>query len=55
MDNPMKNTSRRGTMVVETAIILPLLLLLTFGGLKYGWLFIKWQQINNIEIGRAHV
>ena len=48
MDTPTKNKSRRGTMVVEAALILPLLLLLTFGGLKYGWLFIKWQQINNV-------
>ena len=35
-------------MIVETALVLPLLLLLTFGGLKYGWLFIKWQQTTNV-------
>lgn len=47
MDNE-RNKSRRGTMIVEAALILPLLLLLTFGGLKYGWLFIKWQQTTNV-------
>lgn len=35
-------------MVVEAALILPLLLILTFGGIKYGWLFIKWQQATNV-------
>ena len=48
MDNRRKNKSRRGTAIVETALILPLLLLLTFGGIKYGWLFIKWQQVTNV-------
>ncbi|MHC4385498.1 MAG: TadE/TadG family type IV pilus assembly protein [Planctomycetota bacterium] len=48
MDDQRKNKPRRGTMVVEAALILPLLLILTFGGIKYGWLFIKWQQINNV-------
>ncbi len=42
---------RRGTTIVETAIILPLLVVLTFGAIKYSWLFFKAQQ----EIGRAHV
>ena len=48
MDDQRKKRSRCGTTIVETAIILPLLLLLTFGGLKYGWLFIKWQQTTNV-------
>ncbi|MHC5181985.1 MAG: TadE/TadG family type IV pilus assembly protein [Planctomycetota bacterium] len=48
MDDQRKVRPRRGTMIVETAIMLPLLLLLTFGGLKYGWLFIKWQQTTNV-------
>jgi Flp pilus assembly protein TadG len=47
MDNQKNSRSQRGAMIVEAALILPLLLLLTFGGLKYGWLFIKWQQITN--------
>lgn len=48
MEYRRKNKSRRGTAIVETALILPLLLLLTFGGIKYGWLFIKWQQTTNV-------
>ena len=48
MENPKPSTSRRGTAIVETALILPLLLILTFGGIKYGWLFIKWQQVTNV-------
>ncbi|OQY05716.1 MAG: hypothetical protein B6I25_05260, partial [Planctomycetales bacterium 4572_13] len=48
MEYRRKNKSHRGTAIVETALVLPLLLLLTFGGIKYGWLFIKWQQITNV-------
>ena len=47
MDNQRKNKSRRGTTIVETAIVLPLLLILSFGIIKYGWLFLKSQQITN--------
>lgn len=38
---------RRGAVAVEAALIFPLLLLLTFGAIKYGWLFLKAQQITN--------
>ena len=38
---------RRGTTAVETAIVFPLLLLVTLGALRYGWLFLKAQQITN--------
>lgn len=37
----------RGTAVVEAALVLPLLLLLTMGAIEYGWLFLKAQQITN--------
>jgi Flp pilus assembly protein TadG len=37
----------RGTMVVEAAIAFPLLLLLTLGAIKYGWLLYNVQQITN--------
>jgi len=47
MNDPKNNRSRRGTAIVEAALVLPLLLILTFGGIKYGWLFIKWQQATN--------
>ncbi len=39
--------SRRGTMAVEAAIMMPLLVLMTFGLLKFGWIYIKVEQINN--------
>ena len=42
-----KYNLRKGTTIVEAAIVLPLLLLLTFGAFKYGWLFFKHQQIIN--------
>ena len=42
-----KKNDRRGAMAVEAALILPLLLMLTLGAIKYGWLFLKAQQITN--------
>jgi len=39
--------NRRGAATVEMAIVLPLLLMLTMGAIKYGWLFLKAQQITN--------
>ena len=47
MNTQRKNKSRRGTTIVETAIVLPLLLIMSFGIIKYGWLFLKSQQITN--------
>ncbi len=38
---------RRGSTLVEAAIVLPLLLLLTLGAIEYGWLFYNVQQITN--------
>lgn len=37
----------RGIATVEMALVLPLLLLLTMGAIRYGWLFLKAQQITN--------
>jgi Flp pilus assembly protein TadG len=37
----------KGTAVVETAIVFPLLLLLMLGVIQYSWLFLKAQQITN--------
>jgi Flp pilus assembly protein TadG len=37
----------RGAAAVETAVLLLVLLLLTLGAIKYGWLLLKAQQITN--------
>lgn len=42
-----KKAWRRGTTAVEAAIVFPLLLLVTLGALRYGWLFLKAQHITN--------
>ena len=44
-----------GTAVVETAIVLGLLLLLTMGTIEYGWIFLKSQQITNAVRQAARV
>jgi len=38
---------RRGAALVEMAIVMLLLLMLTMGAIKYGWLFLKAQEITN--------
>ncbi len=42
-----KTNRRRGVVAVEAAIIFPILLLLTLGGIHFGWLFLKAQQLTN--------
>lgn len=39
---------RRGAAAVEVAVILPILVILSFGAIKYGWLFYRLQQITNV-------
>ncbi len=39
--------NRRGVSLVEMALVLPLLLLLSFGIIEYGWMFLKAEQISN--------
>ena len=48
-------TTRRGLAMIETAIVLPLVLLLTMGLIEYGWLFLKAQQITNAARQGARV
>jgi Flp pilus assembly protein TadG len=47
---PLTRTARRrregGLALVEMALVLPLLVLLLFALIEYGWLFYKYQQIN---------
>ena len=38
---------RRASALVEMAIVLTLLFLLTLGTVEYGWMFLKQQQITN--------
>jgi hypothetical protein len=47
MVNIRKKIRYRGIAVVEMALVLPILLLLTLGAIRYGWLFLKAQQITN--------
>jgi Flp pilus assembly protein TadG len=42
-----RNVRRRGAVAVEAALVFPVLLLVTFGGIRYGWFFLKLQQITN--------
>ncbi len=50
-----EKTRSRGTAIVEAAVVLPLLLLLTLGAIEYGWLFLKAQQITNAARHGARV
>jgi Flp pilus assembly protein TadG len=42
-----KENHSRGAAAAEAALVLPLLLMVTFGAIKYGWLFLEAQQITN--------
>ena len=53
--NRKKNLKRQGVALLEFAIILPLLLLLTFGLIEYSWMFLKSQQITNAARQGARV
>lgn len=45
----MKHTriKRTGAGLVELALVLPLLCMLTFGVIEYGWMFLKASQVAN--------
>jgi Flp pilus assembly protein TadG len=38
---------RSGLATIEAALVFPLLILVTFGCIEYGWIFLKSQQITN--------
>jgi Flp pilus assembly protein TadG len=42
-----RRKNRPGVIVVEAAIVFPLLLILTIGAIEYGLLFLNEQQITN--------
>jgi len=50
-----KKIRYRGVAILEAALVFPLLLLLTFGAIEYGWLFLKAQQITNAARQGARV
>lgn len=43
-----KKTTYRGLSIIETAIIFPLLLLITLGVIHFAWLFLKAHQITAV-------
>jgi len=53
--NHRTHRRRRGLATIETAIVLPLLLLLTAGILEYGWMFLKYQEVTNATRHGARV
>jgi adhesin HecA-like repeat protein len=50
-----RKDTQRGIVSVEAALVLPLLLLLTFALIEYGWMFLKAQQITNAARQGARV
>lgn len=42
-----QSRSRRALALMEMAVVMPLLLLLTMGVLEYSWMLLKAQQITN--------
>ena len=47
MKRHRKNDQRRGVVLIEAALVFPILLLLTFGLIEYGWLFLRMETITN--------
>jgi len=45
--NMRSHRQPRGSLTVEAALLLPLVFMLTFGLIEYGWMFLKQQQITN--------
>lgn len=52
--NTMKKLVKRlkrekdGLATIETALVIGLLVLLTFGVMEYGWMFYRMAQVNNV-------
>ncbi len=42
-----RRRTRSGLAAVEAALVLPLLLLLTFAVIEYGWMFMKAQELTS--------
>ena len=50
-----RRTLRRGTLLVEAAIIMPVVILMTFVLIEGGWLMLKAEQIENAARQGARV
>lgn len=50
-----KHDQRRGVALIEAALVFPILLLLTFGLIEYGWLFLRMESISNAARRGARV
>lgn len=44
--NSRASRLRKGLAAIEAALLLPLVCLLLFGLIEYGWIFLKAQQLN---------
>lgn len=51
----VKHGYRRGVMLVEAALMLSLLMTLTFAIFEYGWIFIKSQELRNAASTGARI
>jgi Flp pilus assembly protein TadG len=50
-----KNKQPQGTALIELALVLMVLVLLTFAVMEYGWMFFRMQQvINTARAGARH-
>jgi Flp pilus assembly protein TadG len=45
METGLRLRTRRGGALIEMALVLPLLVLLTFGVAEYGWMFLKSNEV----------
>lgn len=50
-----KENHCRGAMAAEAALVFPVILLVTFGAIRYGWFYLKAQQITNASRYGARV
>lgn len=53
--NSRKNHRERGTTIVEAAIVLSLLMMVTIGAIEYGWMFVNLHRITNAARQGARV
>jgi len=42
-----RHPNNKAVAIVETAIVLPILILMTFAMIEYGWMFLKAEEITN--------